>query len=369
MANYGDHEAEKFAAKALEHFYETSLAREVTNDDYEGTLKSSGPSARRVNILSFDKIGLKDYTKGNQMSPDTPQEIESELYADQQKAYYFEIDSLRQLDSYIENPDKSILPQIRAELKKKTDQLVLSNHDDVAAGNRVGTDHTDGTVEIDSAGTVTGTSTNFTADMVGKGFKADGHTEWYRVASHTSSTEITIERDLDDNPNSYDGGAISAGSNYEIQAADPITLTPSNVYEYILQLGIALDDREIPDEDRWMAVPPKVHALLRMSPQVNAEVPKAYEDIVKKGFVTMVDNFKVFKSSRVVGNNTDGFHIIGAHKKWQTMAMAMVESKVEEDITGGFGQRYKGLNVYGSKVADRRRIAGAELFATVDFQL
>lgn len=363
MADYGTNVAEKFAAKSLQHFYAKSLASDITNQDYEGTLGSS-PKARRVNILSFDKIGLKDYTKNTRMTADVPSEIESTLIADQQKAYYFEIDSIAELDSYVKDPKNSIIPQTSNELRKLTDELVLGLHGDVAAGNRIGTDHTDGTVAIDTSGNVTGTGTNFTSDMVGKGFKADGHDEWYRVASHSSGTAITIEKDLDDNTNDYDGGAISGGTSYTIQADTPVTLTEANVYEKIVDLGVVLDDREIPDEDRWLVVSPQVHGLLRKSDQITASVDEAYSQSVKKGLVGEVAGFRVYKSPRVQGNNTDGFHLIAAHNSWATMAMAMTDTGIE-DIHGGFGEAYKGLNVYGAKVADRRRIAGAELFATV----
>jgi|AntRauTorcE11897_2_1112592.scaffolds.fasta_scaffold01387_15 hypothetical protein len=363
MADYGTNVAEKFAAKSLQHFYARSLANDITNQGYEGTLGSS-PKARRVNILSFDKIGLKDYTKNNTLTADVPSEIESTLIADQQKAYYFEIDSVAELDSYVKDPQNSIIPQTSNELRKLTDELILGLHEDVAAGNRIGVDHTDGTVEIDAAGVVTGTGSNFTADMVGKGFKADGHDEWYRVAAHNSGTEIELEKDLDDNTNTYDGGAISSGTDYVIQANEPVELTVSNVYEKIVDLGVALDDAEIPDEDRWLAVSPQVHGLLRKSEQITADVPMAYSESVQKGLVGMVAGFRLYKSPRVQGNNTDGYHIIGGHNSWATMAMAMTDTGVE-DIIGGFGQAYKGLNVYGAKVTDRRRVAGAELFATV----
>lgn len=366
MADYGQHQAEKFAQSVLQHFYERSLARTVTNSDYEGTL-GSGTSAKKVNILSFDKLQLKDYSKNTALSPDIPQEIESELIADQQKAYYFEIDSVAQLESYIEDPEGPLLEQANKELLKKTDQLVLQRSDDVAAGNRVGDDHTDGTVEIDASGNVTGSSTNFTSDMEGRGFKADGHNEWYRVDSVNSSTDLDLVKDLDDNPNAYDGGSISAGSNYEIEAADPVSLTPSNIYQYILQLGEKLDNREIPDENRWLVLPPVAASVLQMSDQVNVAVPTAYESIVQRGMIARINGFNVMKSTRLEGDNSNGFHIIAAHRSWQTMAMAMTESEVEQEITGQFGERYKGLNVYGSKVADRRRIAGSELFATFDY--
>jgi hypothetical protein len=45
---------------------------------------------------------------------------------------------------------------------------------------------------------VTGSGTTFTAAMVGKPFKAAGHSVWYLVSAFTSTTQITITDDVAD---------------------------------------------------------------------------------------------------------------------------------------------------------------------------
>ena len=56
--------------------------------------------------------------------------------------------------------------------------------------------------------------------------------------------------------------------------------------------------------------------------------------------------------------------MLAIHKSWQTLTMAFTETGVE-DFIGGFGKNYKGLTVYGSKVIDERRKAGAYLYCKV----
>lgn len=66
-----------------------------------------------------------------------------------------------------------------------------------------------GTVTVTAVtGAVAGSGTTFTSAMVGKGFKADGHTTWYRVKSFAVATSIVIEDDKDDVTSAYTGGAI-----------------------------------------------------------------------------------------------------------------------------------------------------------------
>lgn len=57
-------------------------------------------------------------------------------------------------------------------------------------------DYTDGTVAItQDANTITGTSTTFTASMVGRYIQFDGQSEWYRISKFTSTSEVIIDSD------------------------------------------------------------------------------------------------------------------------------------------------------------------------------
>lgn len=68
-------------------------------------------------------------------------------------------------------------------------------------------DYTTGTIStLANAGTaVTGSGTTFTANMAGRYLRITDDGEWYRIASYTSATAITLEQ-------KYQGIAIAAGS-------------------------------------------------------------------------------------------------------------------------------------------------------------
>lgn len=362
MATFGTNVGEKFAKNVLAIFFQRSIAVDITNQDYEGEIKGGG--ADRLNVLTFDALALKNYT-GVAMTPDTPSESEATLVVNQKKAYYFQIESFAKFSSYVEDPESTLISTAGKTLARTVDNFVLSFWSDVASGNRVGTDYTTGTVTVDvTTGAVTGSGTTFTSAMVGLGFKATGHTSWYRVKTYSSATAIVIEDDKDDVTSAYTGGAIGAGATYIVESNTAITVTKSTIFDYIIDLKTKLDNREIPADDRWFVAPAIVANLLLKSSQLQTAVDTAYENVIMKGILGYVGGFKVYSNEQVAGDNTTGYKCLAGHKSFITMAMAFTESGVE-DFIGGFGDNFKGLNCYGAKVADERRKAGAYLFAKV----
>lgn len=366
MASYPTKLAEAFASKALEIYYATAVSEMITNSDYEGEIKDKSSI---LNILTFSKILSKTYT-GADLTADDLTESNGQLVTDQAKAFYFRVKSYDKFRSYIKNPEGTILDQTGKELKKVVDTYVLGLYGDAGAGNRLGTDYTDGTVTVDvTTGLVTGSGTTFTAGMVGRPFKAAGHTTWYRVKTFTNATSIVIEDDFDDVTSAYTGGAIGGGSTYTIQAATPVQVTKSTIYDQLNSLGVFLDNNEVPEDNRWCVLPPDLVKLVREAPEfIPSGVPAAYDKLVLNGRFTnariggTMAGFELFKSARVNGDSVNGWHVLAGHKSAITFAMGFVETGME-DLIGNFGKAYKSLNVYGAKVIDERRKALTELFA------
>lgn len=362
MSDFGTNVGEKFAKNTLKVFFQRAIAPDITNQDYEGEIRGGG--ADRLSVITFENLSLKNYS-GSALSVDKPQESEATLIVDQKKAYYFQIESFAKFSSYVEDPESTLIENAGKVLKRTVDNYVLGLYGDVASGNRVGTDYTTGTVAVaNTTGVVTGSGTTFTSAMVGLGFKASGHSEWYRIKTYSSGTSITIEDDKDDVASAYTGGAISSGASYTIEAVSAITVAKGTIFDYIVDMKTKLDEAEIPEDDRWLVMPAKVANLLLKSDQLQTAVDVAYEEVIRKGIVGYVAGFKIYSNEQVSGNNTTGYYCLGGHKSFITMAMAFTESGVE-DFIGGFGRNFKGLNCYGAKVADERRKAGTYLFTKV----
>lgn len=359
--------AQAFSNKVMAEVYDKSVLDEVVNRDYEGEINAVGS---KLNLLNFDRVAEKTYTGAN-LTADDLTENNMALTIDRYKSFYWKEKTLDNWLSYIKNPHPTIVTQVATERTKNMDEFILGLYGDVGAGNRVGTDYTSGTVTVDvTTGAVTGAATTFTSAMVGRGFKATGHAKWYRVKTFSSATSIVIEDDKDDATSAYTGGAITAGATYKIEAATVLAITTGNLLQHVASLKQKLDEVEqydlnpAPDTGRFLIVPPAFENTLVRATGVALHVPDVYQDLVKRGFITMLQGFKVFKSNRLTGDNTDGYRILAGHPGWVTMAEKVLDARMEEDLIGNFGTAYKDLFVYGAKIMDSRRHFAAELFAT-----
>lgn len=366
MSAYGTKLAEGFSSKVMKYVYDRNLIDFIANRNYEGDINEVGS---KLNILDFSQLDEKTYAN-TAMSADTLSENNGQLVIDQYKSFYWKEKTLAKWLSYIKNPHPYIVTQVGGKRNRNIDLFALGLYGDVGAGNRIGTDETTGTVTVDvTTGVVTGAGTSFTAAMVGRGFKASGHSTWYRVKSYASATSIVIEDDLDDVDSQYTGGAIAALSTYTIEAATALTVTAANILNTVAKAKERLDESEangytaVPDEDRFLIVPPKFFTVLSQGTGVVLHIDEAYQNLVKKGYMGELQGFKLFKSNRLTGNNTSGFHCIAGHTNWLTFAEKVLEVRMEEDLPGDFGTAYKDLFVYGAKVKDIMRHQAAEIFA------
>lgn len=361
MATYPTKLAEAFASEALEIYYASSVAEQITNADYEGQIKDK---TSVLNVLTFGAISEHEYT-GADMTSDDLTESNAQLVTDQAKYVYFRVKDYDTFRSYVKNPEGTIQKQVASRIKTVIDTYVLGLYADVGAGNRDGTDYTTGDVTVTTGtGAVTGNGTTFTSAMVGKGFKATGHSTWYRIKSYASTTSIVIEDDSDDNTSAYTGGAIAGGTAYTIQANTAVQVTKTNVFERVSRLATMLTNAEIPAEDRWLVLPASIATLVRQSAEYVAIGSESGRDNVLNGkLANQYAGFNVYEvpDSRVAGDSVNGWHVMGGHKSAICFAMGLTQNGVEDAI-GNFGKKYKSLYVYGAKVADERRKALVEGF-------
>ena len=360
--------AEGFSNKVMKEMYDKSLTDIIVNRDYEGEINEVGS---KLNILNFARVSEKTYADAV-MTPDSLYENNAVMTIDQYKSFYWKEKVLAKWLSYIKNPHATIVSQVANERSKNMDEFVLGAYEDVGAGNRVGTDADDATtitITVTTGAFVVAGGTPVTSAWVGKGIKAVGHSKWYRVKSISSTTEGIIEDDLDDTTSAYTGGAI-AGASYVVEAVSAVAITTSNLLQKVADLKTKLDLAEsygyntVPDSDRFLIVPPEFENTLVRASGVALHVPEVYSELIKKGMITELQGFKVFKSNRLSGDNTNGYHIIAGHSAWMTFAEKVLQSRIEEDLIGDFGAAYKDLFVYGKKVTDARRHFAAELLAT-----
>ena len=368
MSAYATKIAEGFSQKLMKEVYDRSLTDVIVNRDYQGEINQVGS---KLNILNFDRISEQTYTKGG-LVVESLYENNATLTIDTYKSFYWKEYTLDKWLSYIKNPHPTVVSQKADERNKNMDTFVLGAYADVGAGNRVGTDADDATtisITITTGAFTVAGGTPCDSTWVGRGIKVVGVTNWLRVKSVTNTTTGFVEDDEDDVTSHYSGGII-AGASYVVEAISPVSITTANLLQKISLLKQKLDITEryglnaVPDSGRFLIVPPEFESTLVRASGVVLHVPEVYRELVKRGFITELLGFQVFKSNRLTGNNTDGFRVLAGHPNWMTFAEKLLSADIEEDIIGDFGTAYKDLFVYGKKVTDARRHFMTELYCT-----
>lgn len=411
LSNYG----EAFARNVLRKFYANAITPVIANTDYEGDIKKIGS---KVNVLMFlEDVTLSDYSVGTDMSTQHPVDTEAQLEITQQKYYNFDIDVVDKQFTYVDDEDSALIENAANILEKAVDQRLLSYYiEDVRAGNRVPKKETDGqwTFVVGNTGTYVTITTAasygiatltgginensgdecdfFPVNCVGRGIRICSNTynsPWYRITTRSSSTVINF--------NNWDGSLIgdnnnSSGKEYvkdlfgadkykpsgtagwgvEIEGMKSTLVTTSNIYALICDLATALDDDDVPATDRHLSVPPWFYNILVQASAVNPAIATAYEEVLKNRKVARVAGFDVHMVSddrfstctdpigSWVSSNT-GYKLLANHTSFITFAHKWAESRVI-DAQLQFAKLYQGLNLYGFKVLNLRRKAGAYLY-------
>ena len=137
--------AEGFSQRLMKEVYDKSLIDVIVNRDYQGEINGVGS---KMNILNFARISEKTYD-GTDLTADSLFENNAVLTIDQYKSFYWKEKTLDRWLSYIKNPHATVVAQKADERNMNMDKFVLGLYGDVGAGNRVGTDYTDGTVTVE----------------------------------------------------------------------------------------------------------------------------------------------------------------------------------------------------------------------------
>lgn len=131
----------------------------------------------------------------------------------------------------------------------------------------------------------------------------------------------------------------------------PIVPTIANAYDYLIDLGVILDENSVSEIDRFVVVPSWFYGLLLKDPRFTKEI-----DIMKTGFVGNIDNMAVYKSNNVPNTSGEKYKIIAGQKSAISFA-GQVDSVEAYRPESQFSDAVKGLQVYGAKCIKPEGIA------------
>ena len=154
-------------------------------------------------------------------------------------------------------------------------------------------------------------------------------------------------------------GDIDLGS-----AGSPLAVTKDNILDVIADLGLVLDEADVPEEDRKLTLPSWATRLVKSSDFRDASLAGDNTSIFRNGRLGILDRFEVFTSNNVAhaadGAN-EAFEVFANHKSALTFAAQIAEEQTGDLGTTGFGAFAKILTVYGFKVTNADGLAHAHI--------
>lgn len=130
-----------------------------------------------------------------------------------------------------------------------------------------------------------------------------------------------------------------------------VSLTKTNVLDYIVDCGTVLDEQNVPEQNRWFIIPPWVAGMIKKSDLKDASLTGDGKSVLRNGRLGMIDRFTLYSSNLLKTASDTGtyYYTLFGHKSALTFAAQMtnVETLRSEST---FGDLVRGLNVYGYKV-------------------
>lgn len=132
-------------------------------------------------------------------------------------------------------------------------------------------------------------------------------------------------------------------------------LTSENAYDYLVDLGVALNEHNVPMLGRWVVIPPWFHGLLLKDPRFVGNGTGYNQAILQGGWVGDAAGFRIHLSNNVPLSETT-YSVIAGTNAAGSFAEQLVELEAyrrEEN----FSDAVKGLHVYGAKVTQPQALA------------
>lgn len=123
----------------------------------------------------------------------------------------------------------------------------------------------------------------------------------------------------------------------------PVTPTKDTAYDLLIDLGVLLDENNVPESERFVVVPAWYYGLLLKDARFTKD-----PNIIRTGYVGDIDGMTVYKSNNVPNTAGAKYKIIAGHKSAISFA-GQVDSVEAFRPEKQFSDAVKGLQVFGAK--------------------
>ena len=143
-------------------------------------------------------------------------------------------------------------------------------------------------------------------------------------------------------------GAISGNINLGTDAS-PVGFSKTTALDTILNMGLALDEQNVPEEGRWIVLPAWAGSIIKGSELRQAYLTGDSVSPLRNGKIGMIDRFTVYLSNNLP-KTADGDSYIMAGTRDAVSFASQITNVETLRAQSTFGNIMRGLNVYGYKV-------------------
>lgn len=133
------------------------------------------------------------------------------------------------------------------------------------------------------------------------------------------------------------------------------TLTSANAYDYLVDLGVLLNEHNVPMLGRWVVIPPWFHGLLLKDERFVGNGTGYNQAILQGGWVGDAAGFRIHLSNNVP-ESAGSYSVIAGTNAAGSFAEQLVELEAYR-LEKNFSDGLKGLHVYGAKVTQPDSLA------------
>jgi hypothetical protein len=129
--------------------------------------------------------------------------------------------------------------------------------------------------------------------------------------------------------------------------ANPLEISKANILDFIVDVGVVLDEQNVPEESRSMVIPSWFAGMLKKSDLKDASLTGDGKSVLRNGRIGSIDKFTLYVSNLLTKETTyNGYHAIALQRNaisWVAQMTKMESLRAEST----FGTLVRGLNVYG----------------------
>lgn len=283
-----------WSGKLIEKFYDATVLAAIANTDYAGEITNQGD---KVVIRTKPTITINDYAADQSITVERPSSNIVELLIDQGKYFATILDDVMEI--------QSDLNQLGMWADDASEQMKITIDTEVLA---------------------------YLLD------KAD--------ATNSGATAGRISGNLD-------LGVTTTPLNLVARAPQA---GETEVIDFILRLGQALDENNIPETGRWLTCPAWMASMIKRSELRDASLTNDGVSMLRNGRLGMIDRFTLYSSNLLPAGVAGGLAagetgVFAGHSHGVTFASQLTKM---ETLRGEstFGTIMRGLQVYGRKVTD-----------------